>query len=142
MSAKTPRELIADIYAGQKMIDDTYRYPNKYSSFGWTNESIRAKCQRQIKIFRQHLRAEQNCGEMEKERIRSWLVQVRQCADIDTVSLIQVHLQNAVKAYILEDEESYRMRRENLAFLFVQFYRSGEEVTADLVDAFYQQMEM
>lgn len=141
MSSKTPRELVANIYEGQKMIDDTYSYPAKYTGFGWKNERIRINCRKRIEIFRQHLRAEQDSGGMEKETIRQKLVQARESVDVDMVSLIQVQLQNAVKACVLEDEDSYETRRENVGFLFVQFYRSGGEVTASLVDAFYWQME-
>lgn len=141
MSPKNPRELVITIYENQKMIDETYRYPDKYTGFGWTNARIRARLQQQIQTTRHHLRIEQNSGGLAKETIRSWLVQARTCSDIDAVSLIQVQLQNAVKVYILEDEESYYTRRERIASLFVQFYRSGEEVTPSLVEAFYRLME-
>src|SRR4051794_17839528 len=102
MSPKTPRELIIDMHENQKLIDDTYRNPDKYIGFGWTNERIRALCQQHIQTIRHRLQVEQNSGGMPKETIRSWLVQARTCSDIDVVSLIQVQLQNAVKTYILE----------------------------------------
>ena len=140
MSPKTPRELVADLYENQKTIDETYRYPDKYTGFGWSNERIRSQCSQQVEIIRRSLRVEQQSGGMEKETIHLLLEQARKSSDFDEVNGIQVRLQNAAKTYVLEDEETSERRRGMVAELFLQFYCSGGSVTPDLVEALCQQI--
>lgn len=120
------------------VIQNTYQNPAMYTDFQLTPEGMRAYLGREMEKVRTALDAEHAKGPMTKDTIRQ-LLNLAQGSPI-LFNGVQVQLQKAVKPLLNEDEEAFEGRGAEVRHLFVQFYRSREPVTDDLVGTFHRQL--
>jgi hypothetical protein len=129
---KTPRALVTEMFALERMIVETLYGPCRY--VGWPAEILRAKCEKQLDLIQRQVKARRTDGVMSKSVIRGILGQVRLTSNFDSINWLQVELQNGVVAF---EEEAFEWRQGQIAFLFIQFYRSHDPVTDQLVNELY-----
>jgi hypothetical protein len=133
MVSKTPRELVLEMYELERMIVTSAFDPDRY--IGWTPETLRANCEKQLELIHVQLKAGRRHGVMGKNAIHGLLYAARVALNFDIVNGLQVELQDAIVAF---SEKVRENRRCDVALLYLEFVRSGAPVTDDLVDRLYR----
>jgi hypothetical protein len=130
---RTDCELVIEMCRLERMIVESAYDPTRY--IGWSDGTLRAKCEKQIELVHAQLVAGRRHGVMGKNAIHGLLHAARVAPNFDIVNSLQVELQNGIVAF---GEKAREERRCDVALLFLQFVRSDDPITDALVDELYR----